>query len=94
MMMAPVLSPEVVGVKLAVMVQDWPGARVDPQVVLYLKSPKMEKLRVDAAVSWLLVRVTVCVADVDPTPVVGKTRSEGVQVRTWSDLPRQDCMPA
>jgi hypothetical protein len=67
MLTVPVRVPVVVGLKVTLMVQLAPAARVDPQLLLWAKSPLIATLLIVKLVDPVLVRVEVCAALVVPT---------------------------
>src|SRR5579863_2127984 len=73
--------PDALGAKVTLMVQFVPALRLDPQVLVSVKSlccmPVIEMLMLVSDVVPLLVRVTFCTALVKPVCVAGKLRLLG-----------------
>jgi hypothetical protein len=82
---APSMEPTVVGEKLTLTVHVAPGARLDPQVVVFGNSPLTAILvMVRVLVVLVFFNVTVWAALVVPTPCDPKASAGGVKVTVWA----------
>lgn len=73
----PVRLPVAVGVKVTEMVQLWPAATVDPQVLVSAKSPEAAMVVMASAAAPEFARVMVCAGLVEPVSWLVKVRVAG-----------------
>ncbi len=81
MVIVPVLAPAAVGVKVTLMVQLVPPARLLPQVLVSAKSPPGTMLAMVNAMLPVFARVICCAAVVPPMPSSGKARLKLVRLK-------------
>jgi hypothetical protein len=67
MVNVPLSAPPAVGWKVTLIEQFAPAARLDPQVLVSAKSPVAAMLVIASAAFPVLLSVTVCALEVDPT---------------------------
>ena len=72
MVTAPLRAPAAIGVKVTLMAQAAPAATLEPQVLVWEKSPVAVMLVMLRAPLPVLLRVTVCALLLVPTACAGK----------------------
>ena len=88
----PVLLPDAVGVKVTLMVQVAPEARLVPQVLIWAKSPVVTMLVMVRVPEPVLLMVTDWGALVVPTDWLEKVKLVGVRVTTGAARPLPERM--
>ena len=77
MVIEPLREPAAVGVKVTLIVQKALAARLEPQVLVWEKSPLAVMLEIVRAAFPVLLNVTLCALLLVPTACAGKVNEEG-----------------